>query len=76
MDTVEEWLEVEIPAGTTLPEAAIRSAEYVPVRERFSNATFDERWVRRRDTDEIWRIVDPDYPFFGAFEPVEAVAAS
>jgi len=58
---VREFLDREVREGR---------AEYIPVLERFNNATFDERWVRRLDDGEVWRIVDPDYPFQGAFEPV------
>jgi len=45
-------------------------ARFVPVKEHYGNATFDERWVERLDNGEIWRLVDPDYPFRGAFEVV------
>jgi hypothetical protein len=28
------------------------------------------RWFRNRETEEIWRLVPPDFPFTGLWEPI------
>ena len=41
------------------------------VREPFSGSDlWKERWFRRPGTDDWWRLVLPDPPFTGVFEPV------
>ena len=55
------WIEGLIADG--------RVAE-VPVGRRYADATtVAERSVQRADGGEPWRIVEPDAPFRGVFEP-------
>ena len=45
--------------------------EEVPVEVRYSNAgLLKERWYRNTETGEVWRLVEPDYPFQGVWERV------
>lgn len=34
------------------------------------NLGFHQKWFRKVDTGEIWRLVEPDFPFRGCWEPV------
>lgn len=40
------------------------------VRQRYSGIDWDEHWYRCLATKAIWRLVAPDPPFNGVFEPV------
>jgi hypothetical protein len=58
----EAWLSEQIQAGT---------AEQVEVKSRYANAaTLAEKWFRHKPSGQTWRLVDPDPPFLGTFEPV------
>jgi hypothetical protein len=43
--------------------------DQVAVERRYADASFEERWFRERDGAR-WRLVAPDVPFRGVFEPV------
>jgi len=34
---------------------------------------FGGRWFRDNDTNEIWRLIPPDFPFCGTWEPVDVM---
>ena len=36
-----------------------------------SGEVYRGRWFKDRDTGEVWRLVPPDFPFKGIWEPVE-----
>ena len=40
------------------------------VRKRYSGIDWDEHWYRCTATKQTWRLVAPDPPFNGIFEPV------
>lgn len=42
--------------------------EEVPVEVPLSDVGFVERWYRNTSTGEVWRLVEPDYPFLGVWE--------
>jgi hypothetical protein len=29
------------------------------------------RWFKDKETGEVWRLIEPDFPFRGIFEPVK-----
>ncbi|MBC3929991.1 hypothetical protein [Undibacterium sp. CY21W] len=40
------------------------------VKQRYAGAsTLDEKWFTHIDSGEVWRLVRPDPPFAGVFEP-------
>lgn len=46
-------------------------AREIPVKTRYSGAeTLTERWFVHVESGEKWRIVWPDPPFVGVFEPI------
>lgn len=47
------------------------SAKKVPVLKRYQGIeSFTEEWFQHRDSQQPWRLVHPDGPFRGLFEPV------
>jgi len=56
------WIEEHVSAGT---------AEELPVRKPYIGAMFREKWYRHGASQTTWRLVWPDAPFRGVFEPVE-----
>jgi hypothetical protein len=40
------------------------------VRNRYSGIDWDEHWYRCATSKQTWRLVAPDPPFNGIFEPV------
>lgn len=49
----------------------LNNAVRVDVKERYSGATMrGEWWFQHRVSGEVWRLVEPDPPFYGLFEPV------
>jgi hypothetical protein len=57
----EAWLAKQIQGG---------DAEQVEVKRRYAAATTPrERWFRHKSSGKTWRLVDPDPPFPGTFEP-------
>ncbi len=46
--------------------------EPVPVLHRFANVGEAETWFRCKSTNETWRLVEPDAPFRGVWEKVDA----
>jgi hypothetical protein len=48
------------------------AAEEVPVVKPYLGGnTFREKWFRHVRSESVWRLVWPDGPFHGVFEPVE-----
>lgn len=41
----------------------------VPVAAYYASENFHERWFRKA-SGEIWRLVEPDFPFLGYWGPV------
>ena len=58
----ERWVTEQIQSGV---------AEEIEVEEPFSGISFEERWFKYLPSGEIWRLVEPDPPFCGLFEPVK-----
>ncbi|NTV15098.1 MAG: hypothetical protein HGA96_14405 [Desulfobulbaceae bacterium] len=57
-----EYLEDQVVAGT---------AEEIEVDPEYSRGEiYGGRWFRDRKTGEIWRLVPPDIPFKGLWEPI------
>jgi len=55
------WIDQQVAAG---------AAERVPVTAPWMGAnTHVEHWIRDRDAGTVWRIVEPDPPARGLFEP-------
>jgi len=47
-------------------------AEELPVQKPYIGATtFRERWFLHIESGKVWRLVWPEAPFAGIFEPVE-----
>jgi hypothetical protein len=62
----EEWLVAQLSLG---------EAEEVPVKASYGDVgVLGERWFRRSSDRLIWRLVPPDPPFAGVFEPVDPSA--
>jgi hypothetical protein len=58
-----DWIGEEIRSG---------AAEDVAVAKPYLDGnTFKEKWFRHIESGKIWRLVWPDAPFHGVFEPVE-----
>jgi len=56
-----EWMADQTESGT---------AEEVPVKKTYLGGnTFREKWFRHIESGQIWRVVWPDAPFKGVFEP-------
>ena len=55
------WITEQVEAGI---------ATEVRVRKKYSGVDWDEHWYRCIATKEVWRLVAPDPPFNGIFEPV------
>ena len=52
-------------------QIALGVAEEVPVGQRYAGAsTLNERWFKHKASGTVWRLVEPDPPFAGTFEPV------
>ena len=54
-------------------EAQVQSgdAEEVPVDANYGRGeVYGGRWFRDHETGEVWRLVPPDPPFTGLWEPV------
>jgi hypothetical protein len=61
-DRFVAWMSDQVQSAT---------AEEVPVRDPYLGATaFHEKWYRHVASDRTWRLVWPDGPFTGLFEPV------
>lgn len=47
-------------------------AEEIPVSATYGKGEiYGGRWFRDQETKEIWRLVPPDFPFKGLWEPVK-----
>jgi hypothetical protein len=56
------WLNVQVDNG---------QAFEVPVQSPYiGNSTFTEKWFKELGSETVWRVVWPDFPFTGLFEPV------
>ena len=57
-------------------QVATNVAEETDVKQRYAGSTiFAERWFRHKSTGATWRLVDPEPPFAGVFEPVQQFEA-
>ena len=52
-------------------EDAVKNKELtvVPVGQPYASVMFEERWYRTA-AGQVWRLVNPDFPFKGVFEQV------
>ena len=59
----ERWMAEQVTSNV---------AEEVPVNQRYAGATtFHERWFKHKSSGMVWRLVNPDPPFAGTFEPIK-----
>ena len=57
------WMDDQVKSAT---------AEETTVQKPYIGAnTFREKWYRHVESGKTWRLVWPDAPFAGVFEPVE-----
>ena len=58
------WLSAQVESGL---------AEAVPITTPSGDLAFglNEHWYRCKATGEVWRLVDPDVPFRGAWGPLK-----
>ena len=57
-----DWMDEQVKSGV---------AEELPIQKPYIGATtFQEKWFRHIPSRETWRLVWPDAPFTGVFEPV------
>lgn len=57
------YIEDQVQAG--------HAKEIVPVPDYHKGFVFGGRWFQDVGSAEIWRLVPPDFPFRGVWEPVE-----
>jgi hypothetical protein len=60
-DRFVAWIDGAVSTGDAIEEA---------VAKRYAGDNLNERWFRHPGTGVIWRLVAPDAPFYGVFEPV------
>lgn len=59
-----DWMSSQTKSGTAIE---------VPVLRPYIGATsFREKWYRHIASGKIWRLVWPDAPFTGVFEPIDS----
>ena len=57
------FIEVQVSQG---------QADEVPVELGYgAGEIYGGRWFRDRDSGQVWRLVAPDFPFRGLWEPVK-----
>ncbi|MCS7063449.1 MAG: hypothetical protein NZM04_05305 [Methylacidiphilales bacterium] len=59
----QSWIEEQIKLG---------NAEEVPVDPSCIGAYWNQRWLRHKASGVVWRLVEPDPPFTGVFQPVDS----
>ena len=57
----ECWVAEQIQLG---------NAEEVPVDPSLRGPYWHQRWIRHSASRTVWRVVEPDPPFTGIFQPV------
>lgn len=62
------YIEGQVEAG--------HAREIAPVPDYHKGFVFGGRWFQDIDSAEIWRLVPPDFPFCGVWEPVATNRAS
>jgi hypothetical protein len=62
-DRFVDWITAQVNSG---------QAEELPIGKPYIGATtFREKWFHHTASGQTWRLVWPDAPFTGVFEPVE-----
>lgn len=62
-DRFVKYIEAQVSQG---------QAVEVPVNPHYgAGEIYGGRWFRERDSDQVWRMVAPDFPFKGLWEPVK-----
>ncbi|CNJ57160.1 hypothetical protein HB991_11155 [Yersinia mollaretii] len=56
----QDWLNLQLNDGVITE---------IPVTAYYASENFHERWFKKH-SGEIWRLVDPDFPFLGYWGPV------
>ena len=52
-------------------QVSANAAREIPVRSQYAGATsLKEAWFLHIESGDIWRLVWPDPPFTGVFEPI------
>lgn len=71
IDGFAGWAEFEKFADWIRGQAAAGEAIEVPVERRYSGSSLiEQKWSRHVQSGRVWRLVRPDPPFKGVFEPV------
>lgn len=60
----EKWIAEQIELG-------VAEQININVQSIGSCIITKERWYKHLDSGEVWRLEDPDPPFYGTFEPVK-----
>lgn len=61
-DRFVDFIEKQIASG---------AAQEVPVDPSYGRGKiYGGRWYKRSNTRDVWRLVPPDPPFYGLWEPV------
>ena len=62
-DQFVEWINDQVTSNL---------AKELPVKNRYIGSTiFQEKWFLHISSGQVWRVVWPDFPFTGVFEPIE-----
>ena len=55
-------------------QVSLGNAVCVTVQNRYSDGMLrNEWWFQHQRSGEIWRLVEPDPPFYGIFEPIDKI---
>ena len=60
-ERLRDWIADQIASGLAKEER---------VKKKYSGIDWDEHWYRCLANKQMWRLVAPDPPFNGVFEPV------
>lgn len=65
------WAEFEKFADWIRGQMAAGAAIEVPVERLYSGSSLiEQKWFRHAQSGKVWRLVQPDPPFQGVFEPI------
>jgi hypothetical protein len=71
VDGFISWADYERFVAEIEAEVAASAAEEVPAIPKFGGThLLGERWFRHRATGSVWRLMPPDPPMRGLWEPV------
>ncbi len=71
IDEFQSFEEYEQFKKWIMGQVSLNKAYKEEVQERYSGAMMrEELWFKHPASGAIWRLVEPDPPFYGVFEPV------